>query len=780
MITRRGLAATRVVVAGALMATALIVIEPPAVRADPLSGEVRPIKAVVLVDESGSLTGEGVVAEREAASIIVQSEFSPASEVSVVGFGSDNGVTSRSGIDTVCPPTKVDSDVKRNFLAKCVQELHVRTAEEGNYTDFVIALQQALNLLGKGDGTEAKIIFLLTDGELDVSDSPRYGAREERNATARRMMNEQLAIANARGVGVWPLGFGPQINREQLEDFAARSSPRRCNPGSPAPRARVTASPGDVVPSVLEAFAAARCAKVDPPQSSSLPSGATVEIPVVIPAIATDGSITVIKRDGRIAVDYFDPAGTRVPKGGDLGESSFQVSGESSTVEVLRIRNPRPGRWTVRLRSSPSVAAQEVSATVIWQGVVNAAIALDPPQMTAGKEALVHVTILTRNGAVDPGSLGQLRVGAQLSGEGFDPIDIALHDDGRDGDSKGEDGRFTGRVTIPPAAKGTLRFVGTVAGEGIMAEQRPAHAVVDTLPPPVRVDISLPSGDRVSPGGTLPGRLKVENSSGKPLRLRLVLVEADAGTLARISPPVTTVSAGSGGSEIPIELTVDNASRRGPAQVTVRVVDDADPAKVYSETLLPLVVDWPPPPLVRRLLWLWMTIAAMVTATALLVMALRTRSRAARRDVRGLVVLLLEGDRQVGFVHAPDLPAKEFRFVVRDEPPGSFRLDLAEPGEPAYLASRRSDGTPQIRSPGGTQTVMSRGRRVELSDGKLSLRVRDDREDYTEVDGGVPDSSYARSGASTPTPSGGYRAAAGADPAARAGESSHDNDPLLW
>ena len=143
----------------------------------------------------------------------------------------------------------------------------------------------------------------------------------------------------------------------------------------------------------IEAFGAARCGHVNPPASTQIGSGTTVNLTVNVPAISTDGSIAVIKADPRIIVNYFEPGNDRtpVPKSGSGNgdDSEFSTSGENSAVEVLRIVNPRPGTWRVQLTSGPDVPTQQVSATVIWQGNVQSWVTVSPNQPEPSKPAPV-------------------------------------------------------------------------------------------------------------------------------------------------------------------------------------------------------------------------------------------------------------------------------------------------------------------------------------------------------------------------------------------------------
>lgn len=141
--------------------------QPPA---DP--PRVEPVQIVVLVDVSGSLSPEDVARERDAVRVIVQGEPSDESTVSVFGFGSSN-TPGQSPVDEVCPATTLESPAKRDLIAECVGNLQVRTAAMGADTDHVAALEQAQAKLASAPPDQPKIVYLLTDGVLDVGNSPR-------------------------------------------------------------------------------------------------------------------------------------------------------------------------------------------------------------------------------------------------------------------------------------------------------------------------------------------------------------------------------------------------------------------------------------------------------------------------------------------------------------------------------------------------------------------------------------------------------------------------------
>ncbi|MGP4024032.1 hypothetical protein [Actinomadura sp. 3N407] len=84
----------------------------------------------ILVDESGSLSDADVHEEIEAATTIALGGLNPRSRVSVHGFGSQNK-PGQNAITEACPPTVLDSSVKKDALASCVRKLHRRADGEG-------------------------------------------------------------------------------------------------------------------------------------------------------------------------------------------------------------------------------------------------------------------------------------------------------------------------------------------------------------------------------------------------------------------------------------------------------------------------------------------------------------------------------------------------------------------------------------------------------------------------------------------------------------------------
>jgi hypothetical protein len=117
---------------------------PTARAAGPPGLETTPLDMVIATDESGSLSPDDVRREIDATSTIAQGGLNPRSRVTVLGFGSDNG-PGQQAVHEYCRPTVLGGAVEMQHIAECVRGLHRRTPREGNDTDHVAALSQALH-----------------------------------------------------------------------------------------------------------------------------------------------------------------------------------------------------------------------------------------------------------------------------------------------------------------------------------------------------------------------------------------------------------------------------------------------------------------------------------------------------------------------------------------------------------------------------------------------------------------------------------------------------------
>ncbi|MCA1670843.1 MAG: VWA domain-containing protein, partial [Actinobacteria bacterium] len=671
---------------------------------------LRPVQIVVLVDESGSLNENDIAREREAARLIAQGELSPDSTIAIVGFASSDG-PGQSPTHPVCPPTKLNSAENRQLLADCIGELKERGENEGNGTDHVAALRQALNYLDDSAVDQPKIVFLLTDGKLDVSKSETYGkslSAEDRTEAARQQIPGVLDELNRAGVQVWPLGFG-NVDSAQLESFAAGAAQRSCGLQTPTPRARVIGGSADLLSAVRDAYATANCIGPAEIDTDTVPSGGRAELTVDIPAIATDGAILVFKRDPRVTVSYVDPQGTTVPKVGPIGISKFEVSGENTEAESLRIVDPIPGRWTVRLNSAPSVPDQDVAATVIFQGAIRAVLTVSPPTPAAGQVVDVAVQVRARQAPItDPALLRDLSFVATLSGRGgLSPVMVELTD-------SDADGVYTGQLTVPADASGELVFTGSVTGLGVNGDERVFYTRVAPAPLQVHGQLRLLFDDsEVRPGESVPGTVVVTNDSGEPQRLRLQVADTAPGTQVTPQPAVLDLApAGSSELDFALEFAADTAL--GPNQATLQLIDEADTIIAQQQFASNVV---PVPPIWERLLWLWLLLGIAILATlAFLIRRAREQRRA--QTVRQVRVELYQGSALLAHLDAPDTAGKVFRFSVADHPFLGPRLERPQRAEDVAFQIERSNRSGfRLTTLYGENLVIQPGDRQDIGNG---------------------------------------------------------------
>lgn len=687
----------------------------------PASAEDDPtlpaLQVVVLVDESGSLSDDDVVKEKEAARTIAFSVLAEGSVVSVVGFGSSNG-PGQSPVDVACPPTPLNTTQARDSLATCVDKLRRRTPGEGADTDHAAALKQALSFVRQGGGPQRKIVFLLTDGKLDVSNSPAYGdTAARRNAAAAGQVQQTLDDLKDAGAQVWPLGFGA-VDQSALQGFARGSS---CAPGAADPAARVTRDSAALTAAVAEAFSSASCVKYGASDVGDVPSGGASELTIDIPSVASDASILVYKRDPRVQVEYLAPGASKPAPA--AGGTDFEFAGQTTATESLRISDPVPGRWTIRL-STAGPAADDVAATVVYQAAVKAVLSVNPPQPAAGQTVDVDMQVWARGRAItDSGALKGLSFVTTMSGPGVTSRKVNLTD------PQG-DGTFTARVAVPGTATGALTFLGQVSGLGIGGDTRTLSTRVQSQSQAMQGQILFDRNQAtVEPGTRIPGSITVTNNSGRAARLRVQVDGASSGAALTVDP--ATIDIGSGISTHRFTLTVGGQSALGVTSATIRLVDDTDPSAVVAERLFAADVI-PEPTIWQKLRWLWVGLAVLLVVTLLFLLQ-RWRTRSEARKVRGLTMQLLSSGFLLSDLVPPDPDAKVFRFVLYEDFTGP-QLQPASPGEDGVFEVRRNGTGFDLAGPTGRWTVSAGEQRLVRKD--LAIAVADGRNGTDPADYG--------------------------------------------
>ncbi|MFE4055537.1 VWA domain-containing protein [Streptomyces sp. NPDC059096] len=683
-----------------------------------------PIDFAVVVDQSDSLSEEDLNREVEAAALIAQGEISDRSRATVIGFGSSEK-SGQTPVDEVCPPTVVNSS-GRSYLNGCVKELSRRDARMGPGTDFPAALRQALTrLTEKGAPDAPKVIFLLTDGKLDVRDSPEYGADAAgRQADAARQLTEQLARAREESVQIWPLGFGDAIDRDALRKMAEGGFRNGCAElPSATPRPRVVDSAAGIDKALQETFAAARCAQVVQGTEGKPPT----DLYVTIPKIATDGSITVSKHDPKVSATYYDPRGRKVVTDGSFDGSTFEVTGQSGPVEALRVKNPRPGRWRVHLEAPEGHRERVVAVRAIWQGQLRSSVILDPASPRPGEKTSVEVRMQTRRGVVldDPGELKGITVSARLTGSGFEPVSVPLADDGRAPDAHAGDVRFTGTLTVPSTADGDLALTAEMAAPGVTGDHRPFNARITSEPPPVTASLTV-ERDTVHPGGSVEGVLKVDNKAEETRTVRLALADLPPGKELTIGPAEVEIAAGTAKS-VPFRVRIGSGTAPGEIGARITAADTADGGRVLDNTFLEVDVD--PVPTWWDRLWWAVALAGGVLLALAVFLGVRYAARRRRRDLVGVKLELRgEGVRPDELtVRTGQSPGGVFPFVIDRARGAAPSLQRGGPGAAAsYRLRRTAAGEFLLKPPEGRERALRPEEPTTLGDG-LELVVHDRR-----------------------------------------------------
>lgn len=679
----------------------------------------KPFRVVVLVDESGSLSPDDVRRETHAAQLIVAGALSPQSTVTVIGFGSADA-SGQPAIDPVCGTGRALS-VERQSIVDCIgTRIQRRDPDRGDGTDHVSALREARNYLGTGD--EPKIVFLLTDGRLDVRGSTNYrGTGEEQNAAARAQLPGVLAELRDAGAQVWPLGFGTELDETQLRDFARGGAQSTCR-GDQGPRPTIVSSSAELLEATRLAYQSAGCLDGSQAEGGLVEPGATLDLTVDISPIATDGSIIVFKGASNVQATFTDPDGTSVPKNGELGESRFEISTDDTGVESLRIFAPKPGTWKITLAVPADGQRQEVAATAIFQAAVSAVLLVDPLRPRPGAPVEVTLRLFSRLGNIDDADLlTGLTFSAELSGEGFADLPIPLADDDRDG-------LYAGRVTVPPSASGTLTVTGSVGGRGVDGDTRTVTTSILPEQPAVEAQPQfLERASTVAPGAAVPAEVVVTNNGTGPTTLRLEVVDAAPGTLVYPDPRELVVDQ-TGQSRHPFTLNFSPDTVLGSNAATLRVVDAG------GDVLDQLAIDQdvaPPPTVLERFLPLWIFLALAVLGVVGWLVA-RARRVDRRRRVDGLSIEQFTGGNSVRPLRARS-GSKQFRFVLRgsgDDFFGPTVEHATATDRDVFVITRNSDGSVTATTPDADTVTLRPGESWQIGrhhDEPITVLIQDRR-----------------------------------------------------
>jgi hypothetical protein len=714
--------ASRAVALTCLLALAYVGLVADRACATTPSADLRPepISAVILADESGSETTAGIRAERDAAVALVQSDPSAASSYMVAGFGSENR-PGQKAVTPYCDFIKTSSTSARASLAACAAEIRARTRAEGNDTDQAQALAFAIQQLRSRPGR--KVIFLMTDGRLDVSSSPTYGRiPSQRTPEALRILEQDiLPAARAAGIQLWPLGFGPNASSASLEPFAVRGAGvngRCASSRASKPRAIVVTDVSAIVYRLLSAQTNARCGSVGAPSRATVTSASSITLRVRIPAIASYGALTVVTGSPKVRTTFITPDGVEVPSDGSLDGQIIHQTGAGTDVRTLRIVGPMPGVWTVKLTAPQDLAEEtRVTAFASWQGILSASLFASPVQAIPGRPVNVDLHVLSRTGVVAGPGLARLTASAAITGT-FGRLAVPLR--------RSETG-FHGSATLPNGATGDLLVSGRVSGVGIAGDEttQTIHTQsYDFLS--AAFDVEVPSD--IHPGSLLQGRVTTINQ-GAATWGTLRLAGFSPGALVTITSDPVAIPSGT--STVPFTLRVSPRTAIGPTFVSVVLARKHGGDAIAGTTVDMRVVPAPS--------WwdgarAWLVPGSIALLLLAVAVTTRARVRAVRRarasDTEGLAATLLVDGVSAGPALSSD-GGETFRLsLVAGEPPQLVHADVAGPSG-MEIAIRRMDHSASVAIDVDEPRRCRFGEPLTLAPG-LALRI--DAEDPVPVE----------------------------------------------
>lgn len=655
--------------------------------------QAKSVNVVILADESGSIaqTPNALAGERQAAIEIIQAAWSPSSQIAVYGFGSapsGRGATASEAVDELCRLTELNTSTNLTSLTRCANLIAPRTRPGEGNTDFAAALMQAQSVLNAPDPLHrVPLIFILTDGMLDVGPNSPYLPRPSTTAQGDNAAQQQLTgtiLPSLRqfGAEVWPLGFG-QANKKELDTFAAGGAQfnRYCAADTRAvPKLTVvpskftgTQETQKIEDGLLRAFAAATCGTVSPGPWQTIRPGGSVRVPVNIDPLTEFGSIVVNKGSPRVEVTYTDSDGGSISDNpANSGRTSLHseayalgTGGSLSTQEALHLQNPVPGQWTVTFTNTSPIP-QTVGVSVVWQGQVEPEIKFVPQIGDSGKPLTIQVEPAIYSSPVPAQDLARLTVSVtvQWAGSSAPISEIPKLDRAN--------GYFVAKVLVPSGRSGVAVVTATVQEPGAQGTR---VAKLSYQPGGgLSVDLNFPTGKRVSPGGSLTETATVNNLGLPGTSIEFSLADLGNGVDAQIAPS-GPVKIGSGRKTVPVTISFGTHSRPGQTRGTIqwRVVNSG-----IENTAAYLNLDVAPAPAPLYEKWWPWTVLAVLVAGIFSLRHLRKRQRVSKviRDERqrrrhnqdlsdiGLA-LIRRGDLSAGgpVLHWHGQGTKEERYV---------------------------------------------------------------------------------------------------------------------
>jgi hypothetical protein len=163
----------------------------------------KPVDAILVLDSSRSMQRNDPDRLRDQGARLFLQFLEPDDRFSLIEFGENANV--------LMPLTYLKNS-KPNEVKAVLEGIQ----NEGNFTDFLFPLEQALELFeqDKRVGAE-KVIILLSDGHMDPD--PRIGNKEDRT---KKLLDEVIPALSKQNIKLYSLALSDEADRAALKDMA--------------------------------------------------------------------------------------------------------------------------------------------------------------------------------------------------------------------------------------------------------------------------------------------------------------------------------------------------------------------------------------------------------------------------------------------------------------------------------------------------------------------------------------------------------------------------------
>jgi hypothetical protein len=438
---------------------------------------------------------------------------------------------------------------------------------------------------------------MMTDGRVDVHrDTQQYGQNWLLGET--QAIDIQLAAARKYDVELWTLGMGTDVtpaNEAYLQKLAESAAPSPCGE---KPHSTLVTNRADALAALDQLYAQASChlgTSVVP--ATPLDQLSNGQLQVTIPPFATDAAFSVDRGSPDVQVGFYQPDGAQ-------WADASAISGQGGAVEVLHLRTPSPGTWTMRLTAPAALQSELVSATAFFQGAVRALITANPPSAQPGEHICVTLSVLATNGPItSPAEVKSLIVGVIASGDGLTkPTQVLVSNSGQNTCVSSGVASYTGAYQAPKTP-GTLTFTGTAEGYGLYATELPASVQVGSATG-FQATVQYPILASVGAGSSIHGSIVFANTTGAARTVQVTVGDV-SNAIVRLTRPNRSVTVRSGRpAPVPFTIYFARNSPIGSAGLTVDVTSAANPRLVYADGPSFSIMVTKPPGLIARYRWL--------------------------------------------------------------------------------------------------------------------------------------------------------------------------------